>query len=149
MCGSGAAIVLFTSVNIIISSCYSLTIEHVGPILSLAAATSNLKMRDACIAKLSVDTDRILSIPAIWENMSDEQVDYLLKKPEMSNRGGEFRLRVVCRWVDGGKANNELQERLDRFKLLLKLVDLASITESALLDFIRLDYAVTDSRPHQ
>ncbi len=149
MCGIDAAIVLFTLVSVIISSCYSLTIEQVGPVLSLAAATSNIDMRDACIAKLSVDTDRILSIPAILENISEEQLKCLLTKPEMSTLGAEFRLRVVCRWVDGGKVNSQLQERLDRFKQLLELVDLASITERTLLDFIRSDYAVTESKPHQ
>ncbi len=152
MCSTDVKIDIFIFVNIHFIHPhlrYSLTIEHIGPILSLAAATSNVDMRNACIAKLSVDTDRMLSIPAIWENLSEEQLNCLLTKPELRLRGGEFGLRVVCSWIDGGKANNELQERLDRFKLFLELVDLTSITEGVLLNIIRSDYAVTESKLHR
>ncbi len=37
----------------------SFAIEHVGLLLGLAAATSNFTMRDACIATLAVDIDRV------------------------------------------------------------------------------------------
>ncbi len=59
-------------------SCFFLLTEHAELLLSLAATTSNITMHDACIAKLSVDIDRALWIPAIWENMSEEQLNCLL-----------------------------------------------------------------------
>ncbi len=58
-------------------SCFLLT-EHAELLLRLADSTSNVSMHDACIAKLSVDIDRALWIPAIWENMSEEQLNCLL-----------------------------------------------------------------------
>ncbi len=126
-----------------------MTIEHVGPILSLASATSNLYMLDACISKLSVDIDRTLSMNGIWENLSEEQLINLLTRPGLETRGGEHRLRVICNWIDGGKMNNQLTERLDRFRQLLDFINLASITYPSLVGIMSSNYAVMESRPHQ
>ncbi len=126
-----------------------MTIEHAGPILSLASATSNLYMLDACISKLSVDIDRTLSMNGIWENLSEEQLINLLNRPGLEARGGELRLRVICNWIDGGKMNNQLTERLDRFRQLLDYTDLASISYPSLVGIMSSNYAVMESRPHQ
>ncbi len=149
MCNINDAMSLSTCIHLTPPYLYSLTIEHVGPILSLAAATLNINMRDACMAKLTVNIDGTHLMPQIWENLSEEQLDCLLRNPEISTRGGEQGLRVVCTWIDGGKANNTLHERLDGFRHLLEFIDLASITEGALLDIISSKYAVTESGPHR
>ncbi len=126
-----------------------MTIEHIGPILSLAASTSDVAMLDACIAKIHVDIDQALSMPGIWENLSEEQLRSLLTKPEQENRDGKFRLQVICSWIDGGKANDQLHERLDRFNQLLEFVNLTSIADDSLCDIVSSNYAVMESRPHQ
>ncbi len=126
-----------------------MTIEHVGPILSLASATSNLYMIDACISKLSVDIDRTLSMNGIWETLSEEQLIRLLTNPGLETRGGELNLRRICNWIDGGMMINQLTERLDRFSQLLDLIDLASISYPSLVGIISSNYAVMESRPHQ
>ncbi len=149
MCSIYVALTHYILIKVNITSRFSLTIEYVGPMLSLAASTSNVYMLDACISKLSVDIDRTLSMNGIWENLSEEQLINLLTRPELETRDGEVNLRIICCWVDGGRANNQLQERLVRFKQLLELVDLTSITETSFLRFLRSDYAVLESRPHQ
>ncbi len=106
-------------------------------------------MRDACIAKLSIDIDRALCTSALWEYMSEEHLRNLLTKPEVGTQDGEHRLRVVCAWIDGGMAINQLRERRGRFRQLLESVDLASITEGSLIDIISSNYAVTESRRHR
>ncbi len=106
-------------------------------------------MRDACIATLAVNIDRVLFVSAIWENMSEEQLIYLLTKSEVATQGGERKLRVVCIWIDGGMAKNQLRERRDRFRQVLRFVDLATITERSLIDIISSNYAVTESRQHR
>ncbi len=106
-------------------------------------------MLDACIAKIPVDIDRTLSMPGIWENLSEEQLGCLLTKPELETRDGKFRLQVICSWIDGGKANDLLHERLDRFNQLLEFVNLTSIAHDSLCDIISSNYAVMESRPHQ
>ncbi len=126
-----------------------MTVDCVGPILGLAASTSNVYMLDTCISKLSVDIDKTLSMAEIWDALSEEQLIKILTRQELETRGGELPLRIICCWIDGGKANDQLQERLDRFRQLLDFVNLASITEGALLDFIRLDFALTESKSHQ
>ncbi len=127
----------------------SFAIEHVGLLLGLAAATSNVTMRDACIATLAVDIDRVFFISAIWEHMPEEQLIDLLTKSEVATLDGERKLRVVCSWIDGGVAKNQLRERRDRFRQLLKFVDLATITEKSLMDIISFNYALTESRQHR
>ncbi len=136
-------------VNLTFTSHFSLTIEHVGPILSLAASTSNVPLLDACTAKMSVDIDRTLSIQVIWDNLPEEQLVRLLQKPQLEIRDGELRLRLLCCWVDGGKPNDQLRKRLDRFNQLLEFVDLASVTKDSLVDILSSNYAVVESRPHQ
>ncbi len=106
-------------------------------------------MRDACIAKLSIDIDRALCISVLWENMSEEHLRNLLTKPVVGNQDGEHRLRAVCAWIDGGMAINKLHERRHRFRQLLESVDLAPITEGSLIDIISSNYAVTESKPHR
>ncbi len=106
-------------------------------------------MRDACIAKLCIDIDRALCISALWETISEKQLINLLTKPEFGTQDGEHRLRVVCAWIDGGMAYNQLHKRLDRFRQLLESVDLASITEPSLIDLMSSNYAVTESKPHR
>ncbi len=106
-------------------------------------------MRDACIAKLSIDIDRALCISALWEYMSEEHLRNLLTKPGVGTQDGEHRLRVVCAWIDGGMPKNQLHERRNRFRQLLGFVDLATITKKSLIDIITSNYAVTESRPHR
>ncbi len=149
MCSIYTAIAFFVLVNLTLTSHFSLTIEHVGPILSLAASTSNVPMLDACTAKMSVDIDRTLSMQVIWDNLPEEQLKYLLERPEVKTRDGVLRLRLLCCWVDGGKANDQLRERLDRFNQLLEFVDLASVSKDSLVDILSSNYAVVESRPHQ
>ncbi len=64
--------------------------------------------------KPSVDIDGMLLMPEIWDTMSEEQLIDLLTNSELSTRNGELKLRAVCSWIDGGKANNQLRERLGR-----------------------------------
>ncbi len=99
--------------------------------------------------KPPLDIDGMLLTPELWDKMSEEQLIDLLTKPELSTRNGEPKLRAVCSWIDGGKANTQLRERLGRFRLLLDFVDLASITERSFLDFMLSDYAILESRPHR
>ncbi len=106
-------------------------------------------MLNVCISKLSVDIDRTLSMNGIWETLSEEQLIILLTSPGLETRGGELRLRVICNWIDGGKMNNQLTERLDRFRQLLNFIDLASITYPSLVGIISSSYAVMESRRHQ
>ncbi len=106
-------------------------------------------MRDACIATLAVDIDRVFFIFALWEHMSEEQLLNLLAKPEVATQDGERRLRVVCSWIDGGMAKNQLRKRRHRFRQLLGFVDLATITERSLIEIISSNYAVMESRPHR
>ncbi len=51
--------------------------------------------------------------------MSEEQLIELLNKPEMSTQDDEHSLRVICAWIDGGMANNQLHKRLHQFRQLL------------------------------
>ncbi len=81
--------------------------------------------------------------------MSEKQLINLLTKPELGTQDGEHMLRVVCTWIDGGMAYNQLHKRLDRFRQLLQSVDLASITEGSLIEIISSNYAVTESKPHR
>ncbi len=106
-------------------------------------------MRDACVAKMSVDIDRALFISALWETISEVQLINFLTKPEVGARDSEQKLRVVCAWIDGGMTKNQLKARLHRFGHLLEFVDLTSITESSLIDIISSNYAVTESRRHR
>ncbi len=99
--------------------------------------------------KPPLDIDGMLLTPELWDKMSEEQLIDLLTKPELSTRNVELKLRAVCSWVDGGKAYNQLRERLGRFRQLLDFVDLASITERSFLDVILSDYAILESRPHR
>ncbi len=106
-------------------------------------------MLNACTAKMSVDIDRTLSMQVIWDNLPEEQLVRLLQNPQLETRDGELSLRLLCCWVDGGRANDQLRERLERFDQLLKFVNLASITKDSLFDIIASNYAVVESRPHQ
>ncbi len=79
-----------------------------------------------------------------WEHLRN-----LLTKPEVATQDGERKLRVVCTWIDGGMAKNQLRERRGRFRQLLGFVDLAAITERSLIDIISSNFAVTESRRHR
>ncbi len=56
--------------------------------------------------------------------------------PSVKDLGGEHQLRLVAHWMDGEEATTAPPTPFDQLDSLLSLVDLQSITDDSLLNFM-------------
>ncbi len=105
--------------------------DNVGGIWGMAQSTNNPALITACLPLLCADIPMFLRMrPNI------NQLKEALQLPPIKTIGGEGQLRLVAKWMDVGQTTGVQIDPVEQLDNLLPLVDLSSITDAFLLDFM-------------
>ncbi len=105
--------------------------DNVGCILGIAQSTNNSALITACLTLLSTDIPRLLKL-----KINIDQLKEVLQLASIKDIGGEHQLRLVASWMDTEEATAAQMTNIDQLDSLLPLVDLQSITDDSLLNFM-------------
>ncbi len=104
----------------------------------MARETKCSTLISACLPLLSTDIPRLLIL-----KLSIDQLKEVLRLPSIKANGGEHQLRLVADWMDNEVAPVAQTSPVDQLENLLPLVDLSSITEKFMLNFMRKNRTIT------
>ncbi len=97
----------------------------------MAQSTNNPALITACLPLLCTDIPMLLRMkPNI------NQLKEAFQLPSIKTIGGEGQLRLVAKWIDAEQAAGGKVGPVEQLDNLLPLVDLSSITDATLFDFI-------------
>ncbi len=116
--------------------------DNIEGIWDMAQSTNNSTLITACLPVLSTDIPRLLTL-----KLNIGQLMEVLRVPSIKSIGGERQLRLVARWLGSKAASAAQTTPIDLLDSLLPLVDLQSITDDALFNFMGENHAVL--RNHQ
>ncbi len=111
--------------------------ENVGCILGIAQSTNNSALITACLTLLSTDIPRLLK-----SKLNIDQLREVHQLPSVKDTGGEHQLRLVANWMDSEVATAAQLTSVDQLKSLLPLVDLQSITDDSLFNFMGENHVI-------
>ncbi len=120
----------------------SLSLDNVSGIWGLAQSTNCSTLIRACLPLLSTDIPRLLTL-----KLNIDQLKEVLRLPSIKAIGGEHQLRLVANWMDSEIATGAQTTPVDHLDSLFPLVDLQSITDDTLFNFMGENYALL--RNHQ
>ncbi len=115
----------------------SLSLDNVNGIWGLAQSTNCSTLIRACLPLLSTDIPRLLTL-----KLNIDQLREVLRLPSIKAIGGERQLRLVVNWMDSEVAAVAQITPVDQLDSLLPLVDLQSITDDILFNFIGENHAM-------
>ncbi len=104
----------------------------------MARETNSSTLISACLPLLSTDIPRLLKL-----KFSINQLKEVLRLPSIKAIGGEHQLRLVANWMDSEVTPGVQINPVDQLNNLLPLVDLSSITETSMLNFMCENLAIT------
>ncbi len=111
--------------------------DNVGGIWGMAQSTNNPALITACLPLLCTDIPMFLRMkPNI------NQLKEAFQLPSIKTIGGEGQLRLVAKWMDAEQASGVQIDPVEQLDNLLPLVDLSSITETAVYDFMGENNAI-------
>ncbi len=76
-----------------------------------------------------------------------DQLKKALQLPSIKGIGGERQLRLIASWMDAEQTRTAQFDLVQHLDSLLPLVDLFSITEESLLDFMGEDNVMVTNPP--
>ncbi len=97
----------------------------------MARETKCSTLISACLPLLSTDIPRLLTL-----KLNINQLKEVLRLPSIKAIGGEHQLRLVANWMDSEVAPGAKINPVDQLNNLLPLVDIPSITESSMWNFM-------------
>ncbi len=103
----------------------------------MAQSTNCTALISACLTLLSTDIPRLLTL-----KLNIDQLREVLRLPSIKAIGGERQLRLVANWMDSEVAAVAQINLVDQLDSLLPLVDLQSITDDILFNFIGENHAM-------
>ncbi len=105
--------------------------DNVGGIWGMAQSTNNPALITACLPLLCTDIPMLLRMkPNI------NQLKEAFQLPSIKTIGGEGQLRLVAKWMDVEQTTGAEVDPVEQLDSLLPLVDLSSITDASLFDFM-------------
>ncbi len=114
--------------------------DNVGGIWGMAQSTNNPSLITACLPLLCTDIPMFLRMkPNI------NQLKEAFQLPSIKAIGGEGQLRLVAKWMDVEQTTGAQVDSVEQLDNLLPLVDLSSITDGFLLDFMGENNAIIAS----
>ncbi len=115
--------------------------DNVGGIWSMAQSTNSQTLITACLPLLSTNIPMLLRM-----KLNVDQLKETLQLPSIKSIGGERQLRLVASWMDAEQTAASQPDPVQQLDNLLPLVDLSSITDESLLDFMGEDYVMVANR---
>ncbi len=115
--------------------------DNVGGIWGIAQSTNSQTLITACLPLLSTDIPMLLRM-----KLNVDQLKETLQLPSIKRIGGERQLRLIASWMDVEQTTAAQPDPVQQLDSLLPLVDLFSITEESLLDFMGEDSVMVANR---
>ncbi len=116
--------------------------DNVGGIWGIAQSTNSQTLITACLPLLSTDIPMLLRM-----NLSLDQLKEALQLPSIKRIGGERQLRLIASWMDAEQTRTAQFDLVQHLDSLLPLVDLSSITDESLFDFMGEDNVMVTNPP--
>ncbi len=107
----------------------------------MAQSTNSQTLITACLPLLSTDIPMLLRMKP-----NVDQLKEALQLPSIKGIGGEGHLRLVANWMDAEQTTAAQLDPVQQFDSLLPLVDLSSISEASLFDFMGEDNVMVANR---
>ncbi len=115
--------------------------DNVGGIWGIAQSTNSQTLITACLPLLSTDIPMLLRMKP-----NADQLKEALQLPSIKGIGGERQLRLIASWMDAEQTRTAQFDPVEHLDSLFPLVDLSSISEASLLDFMGEDYVMVANR---
>ncbi len=115
--------------------------DNVGGIWGIAQSTNSQRLITACLPLLSTDIPMLLRMKP-----NADQLKEALQLPSIKSIGGERQLRLVAKWMDVAQTTAARFDPAEQLDSLLPLVDLSSISEASLFDFMGEDNEMVVNR---
>ncbi len=111
--------------------------DNVGCILRIAQSTNNSALITACLTLLSTDIPGLLKL-----KLNIDQLKEVLQLPSVKDLGSEHQLRLVANWMGSEVVTAAQLNPVDQLDSLLPLVDLQSITDDTLFNFMGENHVI-------
>ncbi len=115
--------------------------DNVGGIWGIAQSTNSQRLITACLPLLSTDIPMLLRMKPNVDQLKES-----LQLPSIKGIGGERQLRLIASWMDVAQTTAAQFNPVEQLDSLLPLVDLSSISEASLLDFMGEDNVMVVNR---
>ncbi len=115
--------------------------DNVGGIWEIAQSTNSQRLITACLPLLSTDIPMLLRMKP-----NVDQLKEALQLPSIKSIGGERQLRLIASWMDVAQTTTGQLDPVQHLDSLLPLVDLSSITDDSLFDFMGEDNVMVVNR---
>ncbi len=116
--------------------------DNVGGIWGIAQSTNSQTLITACLPLLSTDIPMLLRM-----KLNVDQLKEALQLPSIKGIGGEPQLRLIASWMDAEQTTAAQLDPVQHLDSLLPLVDLSSITDASLFDFMGEDNVMVTNPP--
>ncbi len=116
--------------------------NNVGGIWGIAQSTNSQRLITACLPLLSTDIPMLLRMKP-----NVDQLKEALQLPSIKSIGGERQLRLIASWMDAEQTRTAQFDPAEQLDSLLPLVDLSSISEASLFDFMGEDNVMAKNPP--
>ncbi len=103
----------------------------------MAQSTTNATLITARVPLLPSDIPRLLTL-----KLNIDQLKEVLQLPLVKDLGGEHQLRLVGSWMDSEVATAAQITPVDQLDSFLPLVDLQSITDDAIFNFMGENHVI-------
>ncbi len=111
--------------------------DNVVGIWGIAHSTNCSTLITACLPLLPTDIPRLLKLKINIDHLKE-----VLQLSSVKELGGEHQLRLVGSWMDSEVANAAQITPVDQLDSLLPLVDLLSITDDSLFNFMGENHVI-------
>ncbi len=108
----------------------------------MAQSTNSQRLITACLPLLSTDIPMLLRMKP-----NVDQLKEALQLPSIKGIGGERQLRLLASWMDAEQTTAVQFDPIQQLDILLPLVDLSSISEASLFDFMGEDNLMVSNPP--
>ncbi len=103
----------------------------------MAQSTNSQTLITACLPLLSTDIPMLLRM-----KLNVDQLKEALQLPSIKGIGGERQLRLIANWMDAEQSRTAQFDPVQQLDSLLPLVDLLSIKDDILFNFMSENNAI-------
>ncbi len=111
--------------------------DNVGGIWGIAQSTNSQTLITACLPLLSTDIPMLLRMKP-----NVDQLKEALQLPSIKRIGGERQLRLIASWMEVAQTRTAQFHPAEQLDSLLPLVDLLSIKDDILFNFMSENNAI-------
>ncbi len=111
--------------------------DNVVGIWGIAPSTNCSTLITACLPLLPTDIPRLLKLKLNIDHLKE-----VLQLSSVQDIGGEHQLRLVASWMDNEVTTAAELTPVDQLDSLLPLVDLQSITDDSLFNFMGENHVI-------